>query len=76
MREEFKEQVGRDRSLTLLNSYLFSLSCRSSCLQVSGEAVMFFLITYQTAQATISDINFARQFSTKKRLTVLFMAIV
>ena len=37
---------------------------------------MFFLITYQTAQATISDINFARQFSTKKRLIVLFVAIV
>ncbi len=37
---------------------------------------MFFLITYQTAQATISDINFARQFSTKKRLIMLFVAIV
>ena len=37
---------------------------------------MFFFITYQTAVATISDINFARQFSKKKRLTVFFMAIV
>ena len=62
--------------LELLNSfYLFSLSCRSSCRQASGIVVMFFLITYQTAEATISDINLARQFSTKKRLTVLFMAI-
>ena len=56
--------------------YLFSLSCRSGCRQFSGVVVMFFLITYQTAEATISDINFARQFSTKKRLTVLFMAMV
>ena len=56
-------------------SYLFSLSCRSSCRHMSGIVVMFFLITYQTAQATISDINFARQFSTKKRLTVVFMAM-
>ena len=38
--------------------------------------VMFFLMTYHTAEATMSDINFARQFSTKKRLTVVFMAIV
>lgn len=37
---------------------------------------MFFLITYQTAQATVSDINFARQFSIKNRLTVPFMAII
>jgi hypothetical protein len=41
---------------------------------MSGIVVMFFLITYQTAEATISDINFARQFSTKKRLTVVFIA--
>ena len=38
--------------------------------------VMFFLITYQTAHATVSDINFARQFSIKKRLTVFFMALI
>jgi hypothetical protein len=62
--------------LELLNSYLFSLSCRSSCRQVSGMVVMFFLMTYQTAEATITDISFARQFSTKKRLTVVFMAII
>ena len=55
--------------------YLFSLSCRSSCRHMSGMVVMFFLITYHTAEATISDINFARQFSTKNRLTVDFMAI-
>ena len=38
--------------------------------------VMFFLITYQTAHATVRDINFARQFPMKKRLTALFMATI
>ena len=56
--------------------YLFRLSCRSSCRQGSGMVVMFFLITYQTAHATVSDINFARQFSIKKRLIALFMATI
>jgi hypothetical protein len=37
---------------------------------------MFFLITYQTAQATINDINLARQFSTKKRLRLFFTTVV
>jgi hypothetical protein len=55
--------------------HLFSLSLRTSGLQVSGVVVMFFLITYQTAEATISDINFARQFSTKNRLIAFFMDI-
>ena len=43
---------------------------------MSGEVVMFFLITYHTAQATINDINLARQFSTKKRLKEFFTTVV
>src|SRR5215469_8541409 len=66
---------GRSRASPYQICYLLSLSCLSSCRHMSGIVVMFFLITYQTAQATISDINLARQFSTKKRLTVVFMAM-